>query len=71
MQYTMKEVYYDVYCKQCVHAKVSETEEPCNECLAQGWNENSHKPVKYEADLNHIKTRAKITSKLPSLGRKK
>lgn len=72
MQYTMKEVYYDVYCTQCVHAKVSEEDSPCNECLTQGWNENSHKPIKYEADTDRLKNKISVTKKIQSmLGRKK
>ena len=43
-----KEALYFEYCKKCVHEKVIETEDPCNECLTQGWNVNSHKPIKYE-----------------------
>ena len=43
-----KEVYYHEYCKSCKHKDVSNTEEPCDECLSESLNWNSHKPVKYE-----------------------
>lgn len=43
-----KEVYFHEYCKKCKHEKVKDTEEPCNECLGEPTNWNSHRPVKYE-----------------------
>lgn len=43
-----KECYYDVYCISCKHKGVEETDDPCNECLTQGFNIDSHKPRKYE-----------------------
>lgn len=49
-EYETKEVYFSDYCKKCIHAKDEETEEPCNSCLTHGWNENSHKPIKFKED---------------------
>ena len=43
-----KEVRYDVYCPKCQHYEKSEAEYPCYECLDQGWNENTHRPIYYE-----------------------
>lgn len=43
-----KEVYYHVYCSKCKHEDVPDTDEPCNECLDNPLNWNSHRPVKYE-----------------------
>lgn len=43
----MKEVYFDQYCPKCVHKDVAESESPCDECLSEPVNQNSHKPVKY------------------------
>ena len=43
-----KEVRFDVYCKQCKHYDLGEEKTPCWECLDQGWNENSHKPLYFE-----------------------
>lgn len=43
-----KEVYFHEYCKTCKYRKAANTDEPCNECLDEPINLNSHKPVKYE-----------------------
>lgn len=43
-----KEVYFDQYCKTCKHKKANETEQPCDECLGESTNLNSHRPVRYE-----------------------
>lgn len=48
MDENFKEVYFDVYCKTCEHEKLTERDEPCNECLAQGVNYQSHKPIKWK-----------------------
>lgn len=44
----MKEVYYDIYCPSCVNKDLPEVEDPCNECLTNPCNEDSHKPVRYK-----------------------
>lgn len=43
----MKEVYFDQYCKNCVNVKLKDIEDPCNECLTEPVNLNSHKPLNY------------------------
>ena len=43
-----KEVRFDIYCKKCKHENESEFESPCCDCLAQGWNVNSKKPISFE-----------------------
>ena len=43
-----KEVYFDEYCGSCKHKSKNEDETPCDECLENPVNLNSHKPVKYE-----------------------
>ena len=43
-----KEVYFYKYCPECKYQDVVETDDPCNECLTNPSNENSHKPVKFE-----------------------
>ena len=43
-----KEVYFDQYCKSCKHKDLKETEEPCDECLSEPTNLDSHKPVRYD-----------------------
>lgn len=44
----LKEVYFWEYCPTCKHKKKSGTEEPCNECLENLSNVNSHRPIKWE-----------------------
>ena len=43
-----KEVYFHEYCKKCKHREVENTEMPCDECLGEPLNLNTHKPTKYE-----------------------
>lgn len=45
-----KIVEFDKYCKTCLHKDKKETEDPCYECLMEGENVNSHKPVRWEED---------------------
>ena len=52
-----KEVDFRVYCPMCQHYSLKETEEPCNECLMQGFNYGSHKPIKYEEKDDGAKKR--------------
>ena len=40
-----KEVYFDQYCKSCKHRGLKESKDPCNDCLAEPSNTNSHKPM--------------------------
>ena len=43
-----KEVYFGDYCFNCKHYPKGSAEEPCNECLGQPWNYDSHKPINFE-----------------------
>lgn len=43
-----KEVYFHEYCSKCKHKDVSETKNPCNECLTEGVRLNTHKPLNFE-----------------------
>lgn len=43
-----KEVYFHEYCKTCKHKDLKEHEEPCNECLSEPTNLDTHRPVRYE-----------------------
>lgn len=43
-----KEVYFCQYCKSCKYEKLSEHEEPCDDCLSESVNVYSHKPLYYE-----------------------
>lgn len=47
-QQAYKEVYFHEYCKKCKHEKLEDTETPCDECLSESLNWNTHRPVKYE-----------------------
>lgn len=46
----LKEVYFDQYCKTCENRKKKEYESPCDSCLEEPSNQESHKPVYYESD---------------------
>ena len=47
MESKQKEVRFDLYCKTCKDYKTNEWEDPCNECLNEPSNEDSHKPVNW------------------------
>ena len=47
-----KEVYFDQYCSKCKYKDADETMEPCDICLEQGFNLDSHKPVMYKEEEN-------------------
>lgn len=53
MEYSTKEVWFNLYCQTCQHNKKDATEDPCNHCLAYPVNENSHKPVDWKKDGNN------------------
>lgn len=42
-----KEVYFDQYCKSCIHKNLAEDEKPCFECLQEPAREYSHRPAYY------------------------
>ena len=48
MQTETKEVYFATYCPLCKNQALPETEDPCNECLTEPVNIESHKPVNFE-----------------------
>lgn len=48
MEDIYKEVDFAKYCKTCDHSDLSETEDPCFECLDNPVNLYSHKPVNWE-----------------------
>lgn len=47
MEQNLKIVDFNWYCPRCIHWDVAETEDPCNACLTQSFNENSRKPINY------------------------
>lgn len=48
MDETLMEVDYFQYCPQCKDYKTDSTKDPCNECLGQGYNYNSSKPINFK-----------------------
>lgn len=48
MEGDFKIVHFDEYCMKCEHRKKKEDETPCDECLSNPANVDSHKPVKFE-----------------------
>lgn len=52
---TNKIVRYAEYCCQCKFSPVKGTDEPCNECLTNPVNEDSHKPINFEYENKKAK----------------
>ena len=48
MENSYKEVYFGEYCKTCKHFGKMDCEKPCDECLNEPFNVDSHKPVRWE-----------------------
>lgn len=48
MDTTLKIVNFDQYCSTCKNKGVDEGEDPCNSCLYEPVNEDSHKPVNWK-----------------------
>lgn len=47
------EVAYFLYCLKCKYRDLEEQKDPCHDCLNQGYNWNSRKPIHFEeADMN-------------------
>lgn len=55
-----KEVYFDQYCKSCKHHSLKESKDPCNDCLAEPSNTNSHKPMNYESKKQFLMPRKRM-----------
>lgn len=47
MQTDIKFVDFVKYCLLCINEKLDGNEEPCNECLTNPINIDSHKPVNF------------------------
>lgn len=43
-----KEVYFNRWCRRCKYRRLPENSEPCEECLTNPVNYDSHRPVKFE-----------------------
>lgn len=48
MEIREKIVDFKKYCETCKHKDTDECKNPCNECLDNPANVDSHKPVNYE-----------------------
>lgn len=48
MELVDKEVYFGEYCPKCEHFTQPDYEDPCNECLTEPMNQNSHKPINFK-----------------------
>ena len=55
MENQYKLVDFKKYCETCKHKNISEVEDPCNECLDNGGNLNSERPINYEEDKDEVK----------------
>lgn len=53
MEDLYKEVFFCKYCGVCKHADIKDFEEPCNECLENTYNIQSHKPVNFEIEVEN------------------
>lgn len=43
-----KEAYFYLYCPRCAYSSLSESADPCDDCLAQPVNEDSHRPLYFK-----------------------
>lgn len=60
-----KEVRFDIYCKECKHYTKSATDDPCNHCLGNPSNEDSHVPVDFKqvkALINYLTPDPNVTN---------
>lgn len=48
MDENTKEVFFHEYCPKCEHWDSEETDDPCNDCLNNPMNYDSHKPVYFK-----------------------
>lgn len=49
-----KIVNFEDYCGSCIHRKLNENDDPCNDCLTISAREDSHKPEYYEKDNRKV-----------------
>ena len=43
-----KEVYFNEYCSKCKYKDTLESDDPCDECLTNPSNIDSHKPINFK-----------------------
>lgn len=61
----IREVYFDKYCKLCVHKDKKENEDPCDACLSEPVNTNCQRPVMFKEN-EYMKVMSKIVGILKS-----
>ena len=49
-----KTVYFGQYRKSCKYRKLNDSKDPCNTCLANPTNTDSHLPLSYESKDNSL-----------------
>ena len=47
-QIDTKEIAFDEYCKKCKFKDLSESEDPCWDCLENPMGYNTRKPIKFK-----------------------
>lgn len=52
-----KLVDFEKYCKKCKYWETKEEDDPCNYCMTQNYNDNSHIPVSYDGPRPEKKER--------------
>ena len=52
MNYILKEVNFNYYCKKCINKNNKESDDICHECLNQPMMYCSSKPLNYKEDKN-------------------
>lgn len=55
MEITDKIVDFKKYCETCKYKDLKEVEDPCNECLDNPTNVNTHKPMYYKEEEKKTK----------------
>ena len=48
MMNNYKEVYFNEYCSKCKYKDTLESDDPCDECLTNPSNIDSHKPINFK-----------------------
>lgn len=63
------EVAFDTYCKLCKYKDILDSEDPCDECLTQFWNENTSKPVNFKPASKTDSVRTRKADRGPHKGK--